>query len=58
MKKKTTALITATLMLLSVGCGKVANNVSASQNTDDYESINIYIGTTVFDNAMDPMVVW
>ena len=55
MKKKTTALITATLMLLSVGCGKVANNVSASGNTDDYESINIYIGTTVFDNAMDPI---
>ncbi|MBR4832145.1 MAG: ABC transporter substrate-binding protein [Butyrivibrio sp.] len=63
MKKKLLTLITASIMLLSVACGKTADNAGAKttatdvqvKSDDDNESINIYVGTSVFDNAMDPI---
>lgn len=63
MKKKLLTIITASIMLLSVACGKTADNAGANttatdvqvKGDDDNESINIYVGTSVFDNAMDPI---
>lgn len=67
MKKKISALFITAIMLLSVSCGKATDSGTAGtdnsntnagievKSTDDNESINIYIGTSVFDNAMDPV---
>ena len=63
MKKKLLTIITASIMLLSVACGKTVDNAGANttatdvqvKSDDDNESINIYVGTSVFDNAIDPI---
>ena len=46
MKKKITALLITTIMLLSASCGKKAPGAVEVKSADDNESINIYVGTS------------
>lgn len=70
-KKTIVLLLSAVLAVSAIGCGKTqetanndnkeetqdasSNEVAEADTQDDNESINIYVGGSIFDSSMDPV---